>query len=288
MVLLLGGSGYVGTAFRKFFDAKKIRYFSPPRYTINEIEGLLKNEGVNGVINCIGYTGKPNVDAAEKNKVECLKLNSVFPLELGEMVESLNKRLVHISSGCIYNNNYCVNDRTNILPYSAEDRPDFTFEIGGGSWYSGSKALGEISINGLASSSICRLRIPFNGDVNERNVISKYIQYPKLLNVRNSFSQIDEFVSAAYDTLFAEKGDKAKIYNLTNPGDITTEEIVEMLKKYRLVKHKEYFKDLEEFNATVIAPRSNCTLTNNSINPMTPIREAMETAIKQYRDNVYK
>ena len=82
------------------------------------------------VINCAGYTGKPNVDACELNKDQAILGNIVLPTMLSEVCESRELPFVHISSGCIYNGD----DKH----FSEDDEPNFTFNTG--SFYSGTKA----------------------------------------------------------------------------------------------------------------------------------------------------
>ena len=54
------------------------------------------------VINAAGYTGKPNVDACEVAKAECLSGNAVLPGLIREVCEDMNIPWGHVSSGCIF------------------------------------------------------------------------------------------------------------------------------------------------------------------------------------------
>ena len=63
---------------------------------------LLRRDKPEFLINAAGYTGKPNVDACELHKTECLFGNAVFP---GLVAQACNEAGVpwgHVSSGCIY------------------------------------------------------------------------------------------------------------------------------------------------------------------------------------------
>jgi len=131
---------------------------------------------------------------------------------------------------------------------------------------------------------ICRLRIPFNSVNNPRNYLNKVISYDNLLNATNSFSQLEEFVAACIDL-----GDSHRtgIYNLTQPGYMTTKEIVGMLKVHKLITDKTYFKCIEDFEKIAVAPRSNCVLDSSKAIragvKLTPIYIAMEKAIANYK-----
>lgn len=290
MILLLGSTGYVGTAFKQYFDTNQINFCTYQlRFDFDEnkfIEFLLKNK-VTSIFNCAGYTGKPNVDTCELHKVETLQANAFLPKKLDIICGKHSIKLVQISSGCIFNDPQCEQGLPPSQEYRDFDKPNFTFLDKKVSWYSGTKALGEALINDYYGCNlICRLRIPFNGEINSRNYINKLINYQTLLNSTNSFSQLQEFVQAVYKLYTLNAGG---IFNITQPGYITTKEVVDLLQKYKLVTEKQYFKSIEEFEATCAAPRSNCVLDSSYLSTwnikLTPIRQAMEDAIIKYAHN---
>ena len=61
------------------------------------------------LINCIGITGKRNVDDCELDIDGVLTANSFIPVILAEACLRNNIKLVHISSGCIFNYDYKKN-----------------------------------------------------------------------------------------------------------------------------------------------------------------------------------
>ena len=293
-ILLLGSSGYVGKKFAEFFTNKQIRYYPVSiryPYSKSAIRDAILNNKITHVVNCAGYTGKPNVDSCEDEKDECLFANAYLPKVLHEVCAAYKIKLVHISSGCIYNDMNCEQGLPPIIEYPEHFKPNFSFDEGGCSWYSGTKALGEHLLRSshlLPDALICRLRIPFNGELSPRNYVSKIANYPKLLNATNSFSQIDEFVAGCYHLM--SSGFDSGTYNLTQPGYMTTVDVVDLLQKYYIVKEKEYFNTITEFNSMVKAPRSNCVLDSSSAIrvgvKLTHIRESMEEAVKQYANNI--
>ena len=104
-------------------------------------------------------------------------------------------------------------------------------------FYSGCKALGEECLDGAENCFAWRLRIPFNHVDSPRNYLSKLMRYERLLDVENSISQLDEFVSVATEcwTRRVEYG----IYNITNTGSMTTRQVAEMLNRH-LVPEKAF------------------------------------------------
>jgi len=293
MNLLLGATGYVGSAFEEYFKTNQVPYVTyGVRYGFDErsfVKFLLANN-ITHVYNCAGFTGKPNVDSCEliENQVPALQANVLLPMQLLTICKKFAVKLIQISSGCIYNDTQCERGLEPAHEFTENDVPNFSFHQPKHSWYSGTKALGEQLIMGegmyYPDVLICRLRIPFDSINNPRNYLNKVINYETLLNATNSFSQLEEFVAACVDL---GNDNRTGIYNLTQPGYMTTKEIVDMLKVHKLVSDKIYFKCIEHFERVAIAPRSNCVLDSSkairSGVKLTPIYIAMEKAIVNYK-----
>ena len=83
--------------------------------------GLLsQQQHADFVINCAGYTGKPNVDACETNKGECRKGNIELPKVISNACALVGIPWGHVSSGCIYTGN-----RLDGSGFTEEDPPNF-------------------------------------------------------------------------------------------------------------------------------------------------------------------
>ena len=297
MILLLGSSGYVGSAFKKYFADKEIDFITKSiRYPfdVKEFKEFLKDNNIKSIINCSGYVGNPNVDSCEDNPIDCIFGNGLLPRQVAEAASSFFISHIFVSSGCIFFDEACEQGLPPSIEFTNRDKPNFTFDQEYRSLYSGTKDLGEKLLKPFSNTSICRLRIPFNGEVSYRNYLYKVINYPKLVNATNSLSNLDEFVNACYKISefmhTAKFTPGAKIYNLTQPGYVTTEEVVELLKKHNIIEGKDFFPSYEEFLKTVRAPRSNCVLKSCSERPdtpftLTPVKESLENAIIQYRNN---
>ena len=54
------------------------------------------------LINCMGKTGRPNVDWCEANKEETAAANVALPIILAQACAKRGIHLIHIGSGCIY------------------------------------------------------------------------------------------------------------------------------------------------------------------------------------------
>jgi len=90
------------------------------------------------------------------------------------------------------------------------------------------------------------------------------LNYTQLLNAENSISNKQEFVSACIKML-NDKLDYG-IYNVTNGGAITTQQVADILKN-SIGKEKDYkFVDEDEFYKHLAkAPRSSCVLSNQKL-----------------------
>ena len=145
MIYLLGGSGYVGKAYQAILSRKGIAFRNIRRvdldYTRLEIlSEALRKDRPEFLINAAGYTGKPNVDACEIHKAECLYGNAVLPGTIAEACNQAGIPWGHVSSGCIYSGS-----RPDGSGFKEEDTPNFTFRTNHCSFYSGCKALGDTS-----------------------------------------------------------------------------------------------------------------------------------------------
>ncbi len=287
MILLLGASGYVGSAFCALFESRKIPFFAVSRensgnYAADRIHALIKETGSTFLINAAGYTGKPNVDACETQKTECLLGNAVLPGVVRNACETANIPWGHVSSGCIY-----TGRRPDGGGFQEDDTPNFSFRTNNCSFYSGTKALGEEVLKGADQCYIWRLRIPFGHRDNSRNYLTKLITYRQLLEAENSISHLEDYATACLACW--EKKVPFGIYNLTNPGTVTTREVVDLLKTH-LTPDKEYsfFTDEEEFmKIAAKTPRSNCVMDTTKSEAagvaMRPVREALIDSLKNWK-----
>lgn len=287
MIYILGGSGYVGSAFVRHAAAGGIPVRSLSRTAVDytnplELRALLRRERPEFVINCAGYTGKPNVDACETHKTQCLLGNAILPGIMRQACEEAVVPWGHVSSGCIYSG-----QRPDGTGFREDDPANFTFRQNNCSFYSGSKALGEELLAGARDCYIWRLRIPFNHVDNPRNYLTKLMRYDRLLEARNSLSELEEFVKAAFDCW--QQRLPFGTYNVTNPGAITTREVVELIHQSGVSRKEfQFFANEAEFmRLAAKTPRSNCVLDTAKLQQagvrMTEVHEAIERALRNWQ-----
>lgn len=287
MVIILGGSGYVGQAYQQMFRERGINFVSLTRSELDYTDSAsllvyLREMKPKFLINAAGYTGKPNVDACETDKANCLFGNAVLPERIAEACAEAAVPWGHVSSGCIY-----TGSRPDGSGFTEEDPPNFTFRQNNCSFYSGTKALGEEILDKYNNVYIWRLRIPFNNEDNPRNYITKLLRYENLLEATNSISHLSEFTASTFACL--EKQVPFGTYNITNPGEITTRQMVELIKAADVSdKDFKFFANETDFmQSAAVAPRSNCTLDSTKLASfgikMTPVTECVEGCLKNWQ-----
>ncbi len=287
MIYLLGGSGYVGHAYQALLKRKGVEFRNLRRsevdYTNPEtLRKALLRDRPEFLINAAGYTGKPNVDACELHKSECLLGNAVLPGVVAEACEASGVPWGHVSSGCIY-----TGDGPGGKGFTELDTPNFTFRTNNCSFYSGTKGLGEEVLAGRPDLFVWRLRIPFDGVENPRNYLAKMMRYERLLEATNSISELDEFVEATF-ACWAKRVPFGT-YNVTNPGKVTTREVVDLIRLSGVCRKEfSFFSGEAEFMSLVAkAPRSNCVLDSSKLSGvgirLTPVREAIARDLRAWK-----
>ncbi len=287
MIILLGGSGYVGQAYQKLFTRLGLEFRNLVRKQIDytnphQLAEFLAESRATFLINAAGYTGKPNVDACEDDKANCVFGNAVLPGSIREACEKTRTPWGHVSSGCIF-----TGEKPGGGGFSEEDAPNFSFRSNHCSFYSGTKALGEEVLAGARDCYVWRLRIPFNEIDSPRNYLTKLMRYARLLEAANSLSQLDEFCRATYECW--SKRVPFGTYNVTNPGRVTTREVVAMIKASGVSdKEFSFFADEAEFmKIAARTPRSNCVLDTTKLEAtgiqMTEVHTAIEQALRGWQ-----
>jgi dTDP-4-dehydrorhamnose reductase len=320
-ILLLGSTGYVGSAFAAELQRRNLPFYSLSRkeldYTRFELLwNHLKANRPSFVINAAGFTGRPNVDACENARAETLLGNTNFPQSLAQACLVTNTAYGHVSSGCIYTGAKVVRsgqmqiepDMTRpelrslidqeavssnfglkpsaILGFSESDTPNFSFRSPPCSFYSGTKALGEEVMAGVGQGYLWRLRIPFDQFDNPRNYLSKVQNYAKVYDNVNSISHRFDFVNACLDLWLARA--PFGIYNVINPGWITTRHVIEKIREIlKPAKAFEFWTDDAEFYKFAKAPRSNCVMDVSRLLAagvrIRPVEEALEHSLRNWK-----
>ena len=313
MVFLLGATGYIGQAFDKELAQRKIPFRAVYRKELNYadyrvLRAALQKEKPEFVINAAGFTGKPNVDACENQKGETVAGNVTLAQTVAQACDAAGIGLGFVSSGCIYTGakvrqecgTWAVEDRltepliSELLSKRSEraagftetDEPNFCFAHNNCSFYSGTKALAEEVMSQFPDFYVWRLRIPFDEFDGSRNYLSKIQRYAKVYQNWNSISHRGDFAAACLDTWLQKI--PGGVYNVVNPGYISTREVVQRIQKLLKPAWKVQFwqSDDEFYRFGAVTPRSNCILdTSKILNAGIRIRtadEALEDALGRW------
>ena len=313
MILLLGASGYVGQAFARELTRRGQKFLPLSRaqadYTRFEILlKYLRDNPAEFLINAAGYTGKPNVDACEIARADTLQGNTLLPHTIAHACAAAGIPWGHVSSGCIFAGAkireggrvrvekdltqpalkpLVAKHSDTILGFTEDDVPNFSFRDTPCSFYSGTKALAEEAIRDVGRSYTWRLRIPFDEEDNARNYLSKVQRYAKAYDNVNSVSHRGDFVRACLDLW--ETRAPFGIYNVTNPGWMTTREVVGAIEKILKPNRRfEFWEDDAEFyRIAAKAPRSNCVLDVSKLLATSvkirPVHEAIEDSLREWK-----
>ncbi|MBU0458214.1 sugar nucleotide-binding protein [Patescibacteria group bacterium] len=249
-VLIFGSNGYLGGYFRKLYPQA-----ITPRVDISnatEVAEALDEYKPDVVINAAGKTGRPNVDWCEDHKEATFKSNTTGPQVLLDECKKRGIYWVHLGSGCIYQGD------NGGKGFSEEDPPNFE-----GSTYSKSKSQADQFLKQYPDDVlVLRLRMPFDGTAEPRNLISKISKYERVLDVRNSITYIPDFMKVA-EQLIEKRA--TGIYNVVNQGPISPYEIMQKYKEIVDPSHEFVRLTLDELGEVAKTGRSNCVLDSSKL-----------------------
>jgi dTDP-4-dehydrorhamnose reductase len=285
MKILIIGKGYIGNYLYKKNTKHYIKHISKLDldYTNpNILKSFIEKEEYldnkfDWIINCSGYTGKPNVEACELDKDNCYYYNVTIPLFLTKVANELDIPIIHIGSGCIYDGYSKI--------YNENDLPNFGSDSYSSSFYSKTKDAFE-KLSAHLDRYIFRIRIPFNGIPEPKNYIWKIINYNFLINYKNSITNVDDFADFVYK--FIENKREYGIYNVVNQGSIDAKDVVEVLKKYSIENLNWKFISVKEAGFKV--NRSNCILDTSKIRKigleLPSVVESLEKSVEEYTKKI--
>jgi 3,5-epimerase/4-reductase len=246
-ILILGKGGFIAERLR---EELKCDISGTILHSFSEAEREVKKYNPKVIINCIGYTGAGNVDGCEKEKDLTLFANTYMPIILAEVALRNNMKLVHISSGCIYQYDY-KRDK----PLTEARIPDF-FDL----YYSRTKIYSERALEALCGTYnilITRIRIPLDNRPHPKNILNKLIAYKKVIDIPNSITYIPDLMAALKHLINV---DARGIYNVVNKGGLR---YPELLNEYQ--RHVPNFKysilDLKELHMV----RTNLILSTRKL-----------------------
>ena len=120
--------------------------------------------------------------------------------------------------------------------------------------------------------------MPITSNVNKRNFITKIVNYENICSIPNSMTVLPELLPCVLDMM---KNKTTGTLNLTNPGLITHNEILEM---YKEIVDKDFtWKNfsLEEQSKIIACDRSNNYLDTNRLEKLYPNIKNIKESVRE-------
>jgi 3,5-epimerase/4-reductase len=290
-ILVYGSKGWIGNQFIEYLNKKNIKYYlgesrvdndSSLRYELNTIRPTHIISFIGRTHGKIGNKVYSTIDYLEQEGKlkENIRDNLYSPLLLAQLCKERNIHYTYLGTGCIfdYNNEHPYGKEKN--GFTENSKPNFF-----GSSYSVVKGFTDRLMH-LYDNTVLNLRIrmPIVNEDNPRNFITKITKYEYICNVPNSMTVLPDMYPIILDMM---KKNVTDTINLTNPGLISHNEILEMYKKY--VDPNFTWKNftIEEQNKILASERSNNFLDTYRLEEMYPnilnIKESVEKVLKNYK-----
>lgn len=289
-VLVLGHKGWIGSMMVKLLEEKQIEYVTTDIRPENKVtfEKELLRLSPTHVMSFIGRThgtiGEKQyttIDYLEqKGKLkENVRDNLFSPMVVALLAKKYDIHYTYLGTGCIFTYDSLHTYANEKTGFSEEDIPNFF-----GSGYSTVKGYTDELMHMFEDIVLnLRIRMPITSHDEPRNFISKIKKYEYVCSIPNSMTVLDELLPYVIDMA------KHKItgtINLTNPGVISHNEILEMYRTY--VDNDFTWKNFttEEQDKVLDAERSNNCLDTTKLVHLYPeikhIRNSIEDIIKEW------
>uniref|UniRef100_M4DYI2 NAD(P)-binding domain-containing protein n=1 Tax=Brassica campestris TaxID=3711 RepID=M4DYI2_BRACM len=274
--LIYGRTGWLGGLLGKLCEKQGIAY----EYGKGRLEDRasvmadVRSVKPTHVFNAAGVTGRPNVDWCESHKTETIRANVAGTLTLADVCRENGLLMMNFATGCIFEYDAAHPEGSGI-GFKEEDKPNFT-----GSFYSKTKAMVEELLREYDNVCTLRVRMPISSDLNNpRNFITKISRYNKVVNIPNSMTILDELLPISIEMA---KRNLRGVWNFTNPGVVSHNEILEMYKSYIEPGFKWSNFTLEEQAKVIVAARSNNEMDGAKLSKEFPEMLSIKESLIKY------
>ena len=257
---------------------------------INQLEKEIQEVQPTHVISLIGRTHGTyegtyigTIDYLEKpGKVyENVRDNLFSPMVLSLLAKKYDFHFTYLGTGCIFqfDEEHPFGEEKN--GFNEESKPNFF-----GSSYSIVKGFTDQLMHLVEDNVLnVRIRMPITDEFNKRNFITKITTYKKVCSVPNSMTVLNELIPIMID--MSMKKLKGTV-NLTNPGLISHNEILEM---YKEIVDPEFTWEnftIEEQNEILASGRSNNFLETfrlESLYKVKNIKDSIRNILNEMKKN---
>ena len=280
--LVFGYKGWIGQQVINILESKYKEHTVITTETRADdeknVEKLLQDIQPDRVISLIGRTHGPGyttIDYLEqKGKiVENIRDNLYGPLILGLLCKKYNIHYTYLGTGCIFSG---YDEK-----YTEASSPDFF-----GSSYSVVKGYTDRLMKQLDEHVLnVRIRMPITSEKdNVRNFIYKITHYEKICSMENSMTVLPELLPLMIDMATNKQ---TGTINLTNPGAINHNDILEMYKEIVDPAFTWQNFSVEEQDKILLSGRSNNVLETTKLQELypnvKPIKESIREVLENYK-----
>jgi len=215
----------------------------------------------------------------EGKLVDNIRDNLFSPVTLAKICEEEMVHLTYLGTGCIFKFDDEHPYEQEVNGFTEESKPNFF-----GSGYSVVKGFTDQMMSLFKNVLNLRIRMPITGEPNGRNFITKITNYEKICSIKNSMTVLPELLPMAMK--LAEQNETGTL-NLTNPGLISHNEILEMYKEIVDPTFKWKNFSVEEQAKILAADRSNNYLNTEKLQSLCPgvknIKESVRDMLELYK-----
>jgi 3,5-epimerase/4-reductase len=274
-VLLYGKNGWIGEkVYKLLIERGHIVIIGNARAENREsLEEEIVGIQPTNIISTIGRThGKigdkeyTTIDYLEQpGKIkENVRDNLFSPVMIALISQKYNIHYAYLGTGCIFTYDREHPFAEELNGFTTDSKPNFF-----GSSYSIVKGYTDMLMKAFDNVLNVRIRMPITDEIHPRNFITKITRYQKICSIHNSMSVLPELLPFMID--MCEKGTTGTM-NLTNPGLISHNEILEMYREIVDVDFTWENFDVEEQRKILESERSNNFLDTSRLESMYKVK----------------
>jgi nucleoside-diphosphate-sugar epimerase len=284
--LIFGHKGWIGSMVINLLNKQKIGFVCASSRADDKIaveEEIIKHSPTH-IMSFIGRTHGttedgtkyPTIDYLEqKGKLkENIRDNIFAPMVLGLLCKKYNIHFTYLGTGCIFDydtSHLFGNEQTG---FNENDIPNYF-----NSSYSTVKGYTDQLMHLLEDDCLnLRIRMPINDKLDPRNFITKILNYEYICSIPNSMTVLDDLLPCAIKMAINKE---TGTINLTNPGVITHNEILEMYSN--IIDPSLQWKNftIEQQDKVLAAGRSNNCLDTTKLQGKFPNILHIKESVKQ-------
>ena len=293
-VLVYGSQGWIGQQFTEILSSACVDFVAG-KSRLNDPDSVSREMDTHKPTHVVSFTGRTHGSIGDKQYttidyleqpgklVDNVRDNLYGPIVLAKICSEKAIHLTYLGTGCIFkfDQDHPFGKEEN--GFREDALPNFF-----GSSYSIVKGFTD-QIMSLYGDQVLNLRIrmPITGQYHARNFITKITKYEKICSIPNSMTVLPELLPKVLEMM---RQSVTGTLNLTNPGLISHNEILEMYRE--LVDPTFTYQNFsqEEQRKILAADRSNNYLDTSRLESLFPdvkdIRTSVRSMLTQYGDTL--